>query len=93
MAFAQEICPAPIPDEVRDRVQALGLRAHEALGCGGFSRTDFIWTPDDQLVTLETNTIPGLTGTSLLPQEAAADGISFPELVGGLVLGALGLEA
>ncbi len=86
---AREVCPAPIPDGVRDRVQRLGLQAHRALGCRGFSRTDFIWTPDDRLVTLETNTIPGLTRTSLLPQQAAAEGIDFPTLVSGMVLGAL----
>lgn len=86
---AREVCPATIPDPVRDRIQALGLAAHRALGCRGFSRSDFIWTADDQFVTLETNTIPGLTRTSLLPQQAAAAGISFPDLVAGMVLGAL----
>lgn len=90
---AQEICPAPIPDEIRDRVQAYGLTAHRALGCRGFSRTDFIWAAPDRIVTLETNTIPGLTRTSLLPQQAAAAGISFSELVSGLVLAALEPQA
>jgi D-alanine-D-alanine ligase len=90
---AREVCPAPIPEGVRDRVQQLGLQAHRALGCRGFSRTDFIWTPGDELVTLETNTIPGLTRTSLVPQQAAAAGISFPQLVSGMVLGALGRAA
>lgn len=86
---ALEVCPAPIPDAVRDRIQTLGLAAHRALGCRGFSRTDFIWATDDRIVTLETNTIPGLTQTSLLPQQARAAGISFADLVAGLVLGAL----
>lgn len=86
---AREICPAPIPDAVRDRIQVLGVAAHRALGCRGFSRTDFIWDGADRIVTLETNTIPGLTRTSLLPQQAAAAGITFPELVSGMVLGAL----
>ncbi|MDY0000789.1 MAG: D-alanine--D-alanine ligase [Polyangia bacterium] len=86
---AREICPADIPEPVRDRIQALGLAAHRALGCRGFSRTDFIWSGEDRIVTLETNTIPGLTKTSLLPQQAAAAGISFPDLVAGMALGAL----
>ncbi len=85
---AREICPAPVDDSVRDRVQALGLTAHQILGCRSMSRTDFILTPDGELVTLETNTIPGLTRTSLLPQQAAADGLSFADLVAGLTRGA-----
>ncbi len=88
---AREVCPAPIPDDLRDQVQELGLRSHRALGCRGFSRTDFIYG-EQGLVTLETNTIPGLTRTSLLPQQAAADGLSFADLAAGMVLGALGRE-
>jgi D-alanine-D-alanine ligase len=86
---AREVCPAPIPEPIRDRIQALGVAAHRALGCRGFSRTDFIWDGGDRIVTLETNTIPGLTRTSLLPQQAAAAGLSFADLVSGMVLGAL----
>jgi D-alanine-D-alanine ligase len=85
---AQEICPAPVDDSVRDRVQTLGLAAHQVLGCRSMSRTDFILTPDGALVTLETNTIPGLTRTSLLPQQAAAAGLTFADLVAGLTRGA-----
>ncbi len=82
---AREVCPAPIDDGVRDWIQTLALAAHGALGCGQMSRTDFILGGDGRLVTLETNTIPGLTPTSLLPQQAAAAGISFGDLVAGLV--------
>ena len=85
---AREICPAEVDDPVRDQAQALGMAAHRALGCRSMSRTDFILTPDGQLVTLETNTIPGLTRTSLLPQQAAAAGLSFADLVAGLTRGA-----
>ena len=88
---AREVCPAPVSDEVREQVQALSLRAHEALGCRGFSRTDFILPAEGPPIALETNTIPGLTETSLLPQAAAAAGIPFPELVSGMVLSALAL--
>lgn len=65
-------------------VQALAVRCHEALVCDGMSRTDMIYTADGPIV-LETNTIPGLTRTSLLPQAAAAAGISFPELMTRLI--------
>ena len=86
---AREICPAPLAPEPTRRIQELGLRAHRALSCRGFSRTDFILRADGSLVTLETNTIPGLTETSLLPQAAAADGLSFAALVAGMAASAL----
>lgn len=86
---AREVCPAPVDAAVTARVQALSLRAHRALGCRGFSRTDFILAADGRLACLETNTIPGLTQTSLLPQAAAAAGIPFPQLVAGMVAAAL----
>lgn len=77
---SEEITPAEIPDEVRDRVQAIAVRAHEVIGCRGFSRSDMILDGGD-LVWLEINTIPGFTETSLYPQAAAAAGISFPEML------------
>ncbi len=75
-----EICPAPVPREQLARLTELGLRAHRALGCRDFSRTDMIWGPDGP-VLLETNTIPGLTPASLFPKGARAAGLSFSELV------------
>lgn len=86
---AREVCPAPVDAATTARVQDLSVRAHRALACRGFSRTDFILRPDGGLVCLETNTIPGLTQTSLLPQAAAAAGIPFPALVAGMVEAAL----
>jgi len=80
----EEITPARISDEEARLVQEASVRAHEAIGCSGFSRSDFIivgGTP----YWLEVNTIPGLTPTSLFPQAAAAAGISFTEFVGLLV--------
>jgi D-alanine-D-alanine ligase len=56
------------------------VRAHEAIGCKGCSRSDFIVTADGTPVILETNTIPGMTSASLLPDSARHAGISFPEL-------------
>ena len=85
---AQEITPANIEDALRDRIQDIAVRAHEAMGCRGFSRSDMIISSND-IVWLEVNTIPGFTETSLLPQAAEAAGISFSELVGKLVDAAL----
>ncbi len=84
----QEITPANIEDGLRDRIQDMAVRAHEVIGCRGFSRSDMIISGDD-IVWLEVNTIPGFTETSLLPQAAESAGISFTDLVGKLVDAAL----
>ena len=80
--------PANIPSEVTDACLAHAVTAHRVLGCRGVSRTDFRW--DDArglagLVALETNTQPGMTPTSLVPEQAAHVGIPFPELCDWLV--------
>ncbi|HJL43404.1 MAG TPA: D-alanine--D-alanine ligase [Myxococcales bacterium LLY-WYZ-16_1] len=84
-----EVTPAPIPDGTRDRLQTLALQAHRALGCRDVSRTDFMVEDaegaDPRPWLLETNTIPGLTTNSLLPQAAEAAGLPFPRLVERLV--------
>jgi D-alanine-D-alanine ligase len=76
-----EITPAPISGELTARVQEIALRCHIELRCGGMSRTDMIMRDDGELYVLEINTIPGLTGTSLIPQAAAVAGIGFSELL------------
>jgi D-alanine-D-alanine ligase len=85
----REICPARLPQELTQKAQDYAKRAHQALCCRGYSRTDMIVAGDD-LVLLETNTIPGMTQTSLFPQAAAAAGIPFPNLLDRLI--ALALE-
>jgi len=85
----EEICPAPVSDDIRDRVQAIGIQAHRVLGCRGMSRTDVIVDDAGEPWTLETNTIPGLTTTSLLPQAAAEAGINFTALIDRLLHRAL----
>ena len=72
--------PANLPDEVYKKAQEYAVRAHVALGCRGCSRSDFIVTADGEPVILETNTIPGMTSASLLPDSARHGGIEFPEL-------------
>jgi D-alanine-D-alanine ligase len=76
----REICPARIPDRIRDETQQSALAAHEALGCEGYSRTDVI-VAQDGVYFLELNTLPGLTSSSLLPQELRAAGIEFREFL------------
>jgi D-alanine-D-alanine ligase len=71
---AREITPAEVAPEVAAEAQELGLRAHRALGCFGYSRTDLI-TTEDGPVYLETNTLPGLTRASFIPQQLEAAAI------------------
>src|SRR5690606_15858940 len=77
---AEEITPAEFPAEVNAEMQRLATAAHAALGLSAYSRTDFIWT-GEALYALETNNLPGFTPKSILPQEAAAVGLSYRELV------------
>jgi len=75
-----EITPAHLPKAQTKELQKLALRAHRILGCSGMSRSDFILKGKTFFI-LETNTIPGMTQTSLLPQAAKAAGIDFPALL------------
>jgi D-alanine-D-alanine ligase len=77
---SEEVCPAEIPPDVARRAQDLAVRAHRALRCRGMSRADFVWSAD-RMVTLEVNTIPGMTANSLLPKAARAAGIEFGDLL------------
>ncbi len=81
----KEICPAPLKETVAFRARELALQAHNALQLKAYSRTDMILTNDDKLYVLETNTIPGMTPTSLFPQAARAAGISFGQLLDMLI--------
>ncbi len=80
----REICPARISDALTRKAQQYALRAHQVLHCRGYSRTDMIIV-DDEIYLLETNTIPGMTETSLFPQAAAAAGYSFTKLLDRLI--------
>jgi D-alanine-D-alanine ligase len=78
---AREACPPEsVSAEVIHELKSAALIAHRATGCHGYSRTDFIYSSAGELIALEVNTLPGLTPRSLLPLEAAEDGVSFPEL-------------
>ena len=77
---AEEVCPAPVSPAEERLLEETALKVHRLLGLGVYSRTDFILTPDGIPWFLEINTLPGMTPTSLLPQEAAAVGIGYAEL-------------
>ena len=75
--------PADIRDDITQACMDFALRAHQVLGCKGVSRTDFRWDETrgrDGLFLLETNTQPGMTPTSLVPEQAQKMGIGFAEL-------------
>ena len=85
---SRHVVPAEIPQEIFDACMDYALRAHQALGCRGISRTDFRWDETrglDGLILLETNTQPGMTPTSLTPEQATHVGISFPQLCAWMV--------
>jgi len=86
----QEICPARIDGEATQKAQEYAQAAHRALYCKGYSRTDMILR-GREIFVLETNTIPGMTPTSLFPQAAQAAGISFSQLLDRLI--ELGIQA
>lgn len=81
---SSEICPARLDAALTQKAQAAAVAAHRALNCRGYSRTDMI-VRDGEVFVLETNTIPGMTATSLFPQAARAMGIDFPQLLDRLI--------
>jgi len=82
---SRHICPAPLEPPLLQTVQELAVRTHVALGARDLSRTDMILGEGGELVVLEINTLPGMTGVSLFPEAAQAAGIAFPDLIGRLV--------
>jgi D-alanine-D-alanine ligase len=91
--LTEHVCPAQIPQDIADYMMELALRAHQMLGCKGASRTDFRWDDElgrDGVFVLETNTQPGMTPLSLVPEQAREMGISYEQLVDLLVKEALG---
>ena len=87
--ITREICPARIDDAITVQAQTCAKMAHEALLCKGYSRTDMI-LKDNDIYVLETNTIPGMTSTSLLPRAAKVAGLNFSQLLDRLI--ELGIE-
>ena len=80
-----EITPARIPDEVRDKVQALTLKIYDILGCKGIIRVDYILTEGWTINLLEVNTTPGMTATSFIPQQVRAAGLDIKKVLSEIV--------
>ena len=81
----KETCPAPISSELTRRLQDYAVQGYRALGLESYARLDFIVTDDEKIYCLEANTLPGLTPTSLIPQEAAVLGMDYPTLCEELI--------
>lgn len=85
---SRHIVPAELPQQIWDACMEYAVRAHDALGCRGVSRTDFRWDESKGLaglILLETNTQPGMTSTSLSPEQGQAVGLNFPEFCAWMV--------
>lgn len=90
--LTEHICPAEIPADAANYMMDIALKAHRLLGCKGASRTDFRWDDElglDGIFVLETNTQPGMTPLSLVPEQAKYVGISYEQLVDIIVKEAL----
>lgn len=90
--LTEHVCPAEIPENVAQMMLDIALKAHRLLGCKGASRTDFRWDDElglDGIFVLETNTQPGMTPLSLVPEQAKYIGISYEQLVDMIVKEAL----
>lgn len=87
---SNEITPAPIEDILAKKAQDIAIRAHQILGCSGYSRTDMILkNGNGTIYVLETNTLPGLTKNSLLPQAAQVAGLNFSQLLDHIIISSL----
>lgn len=83
---SNEITPAPIDDALTKKAQDIAVRAHQILGCSGYSRTDMILkNGNGTIYVLETNTLPGLTNNSLLPKAASVAGLTFGQLLDKII--------
>lgn len=84
--LTKEVCPAELTSAQTEKIQKLALAVHKTLRLGGYSRTDFILDGSGNFVCLEANTLPGMTPTSLLPQEALKAGIPYEQLCSRIAL-------
>lgn len=82
---SDEITPARIPDDVRDKVQQLTLRLYDLLGCKGIIRTDYIILDNGQINVMDVNTTPGMTVASLVPQQIRAAGLDITQVFTDLI--------
>lgn len=81
----RETCPAPISEELTKKMQDYAVKGYHALGLEGYARLDFMMTENGEMYCLEANTLPGMTPTSLIPQEARVLGMDYPSLCEELI--------
>lgn len=87
---SKEVCPAEVPEEIKDSIQDYSLKIYKAIGCHDLARADYIWDEENNKIWfLEINTIPGMTKTSLVPQQAKAHGLEFTQFLDELINEAL----
>lgn len=89
IGMSHHIIPARVSCDARDKINRYAIDAYKALSCRGVARIDFFIDKDNNPYVIEINTIPGMTATSLVPDSAKANGISFDELVNRIVMQAL----
>lgn len=82
---AVETCPADLPKDITEKMQEIAERVAKVIGLDTYSRSDFILSEEGEIFCIETNTLPGMTPTSLLPQEAAVLGINYNALCEKLI--------
>ena len=87
--MATDVCPAPLSDEITDKMQTYAIDVYRELKLGSYARIDFLLDADDNMYCLEANTLPGMTATSLLPQEAKVLGIEYGVLCEQVIAQAL----
>ena len=87
--MAEDVCPAPLSDEITDKMQTYAIDVYRELKLGSYARIDFLLDADDNMYCLEANTLPGMTATSLLPQEAKVLGIEYGVLCEQVIAQAL----
>lgn len=84
----KEITPPEVSESMITKIQDIAIESHQLLGCQGYSRTDVI-VRDDEIFVIESNTLPGMTETSIFPQQAVAAGMTFVELIDQIIATAL----
>lgn len=82
---SREICPAPIPDELRDHIQEVSCKIYRQLGCSGVVRIDYINSETDGLYFIEVNTIPGMTSASLIPKMVRTAGLDMTSFLTSII--------
>lgn len=87
--MTEELCPAPIGDELTERIQLISEEVNDILMIDAYCRVDFLMDDEERLYCLEANTLPGMTPTSLIPQMAQAQGKSFGELCEDIISASL----